>query len=123
MENKIKVASIIDNKTIVINRGNNGGIKKGDRFIIYHEGDEIFDPDTNESLGKVEIISGIGKIINVQEKISTLLSDEKEMVSGTKKIVKNSFHNIFGDVEEYTDPTYIIKPFDNIKVGFLAKKI
>jgi len=125
MDTKIgtKVAKVIDEKSLVINRGSNDGIKKGDKFIIYHIGEEITDPDTGESLGSLEIISGTGIVTNVQDRISTIVSCEKEMVSGTRTIRKNGISSLLGDVEEIKDPTYSIKEFNKPKVGYLAKKI
>ena len=53
---KPQVVSIIDNKTIVINAGENAGIQAGDIFEIYAQtGFEVYDPITKECLGIIEI--------------------------------------------------------------------
>ena len=65
-----KIAEIISKTKIVINKGCKDGVKEGMEFIIYNEGAPIFDPDTGEQLGKVEIIKGRVVVSHAQEKIS-----------------------------------------------------
>ena len=66
-----KVAGIIDEYTVVINRGYEHGVEEDMRFVIYEPGDEITDPDTGDSLGKFEYVKAKVKVVNVQEKFST----------------------------------------------------
>ena len=80
----IKVSD--DNLKIVINAGENKGIKIGMKFIVYAKGEELFDPDTNESLGRLEITKGMGKVTHVQEKISTLESANIKTIAPKKTI-------------------------------------
>lgn len=71
MVNPIKgqIISILNEYEVIINKGSKVGLKEGDRFVIYEEGEEIF--DLNEtSLGKLEIVKGKVKIEHVQEKFS-----------------------------------------------------
>ena len=75
-----KIARILDESRFVINIGSEAGVKSGQEFIIYQEGDEIFDPETNESLGKMELSKGAIVIEHVQEKLSiaaTKVSEKK----------------------------------------------
>lgn len=71
-----KIAQIIDEYTVVINRGRENGVEEGMRFIIYEMGDEIIDPDTKQPLGNFEIVKLKVKVINVNIKFSTAISDE-----------------------------------------------
>jgi len=82
-----KVIKIIDAYRLVINKGSEDGVKNNDRFIILEKGEELFDPDTNESLGFLEIPKLKMKIIHIQEKNSVLESDEIN-VSFEEKIKK-----------------------------------
>ena len=69
------VAQVIDDFHVVLNRGNAHGVEEGDKYQIYYLGDEdIIDPETNKSLGKLEYIVGIGKVTNVQEHMCVLES-------------------------------------------------
>lgn len=71
-----RIAQIIDDHRIVINKGHEHGVRIGQRFLILEIGDEIFDPETNESLGQVEIVKGRGEVTHVQERMSTLQTTE-----------------------------------------------
>lgn len=75
-----KIATIIDEYRIVINAGRAAGVKIGQQFLIYKIGDEVFDPDTKLSLGRVEIIKGKGEVIHVQESMATLQTTEKHEI-------------------------------------------
>lgn len=65
-----KIAQIIDETKFIINLGNKDGVQVGQKFIIYQEGDEIFDPVTKESLGRLELPKGTIIVEHVQEKLS-----------------------------------------------------
>ena len=50
-----KVAKILGNNEIVINRGRNEGVRPGMLLEVFAaEGEEVWDPDTGETLGTVE---------------------------------------------------------------------
>ena len=66
-----KVAKIMDEYTVVINRGSEHGVEEDMRFVIYEPGDEIKDPDTDKSLGKFEHVKAKVEVTNVSEKFST----------------------------------------------------
>jgi hypothetical protein len=70
------VVKVIDEYTVVINRGKEHGVDKGDQFLVYYiEPDEILDPETGESLGNLEVVRGTGSIVHVQPKMSTVKSN------------------------------------------------
>ncbi len=67
------VASIMDLSRVVINRGAEHGVKYSQRFAVYALSEEdIIDPITRASLGRLEIIKGIGKVVHIQDKMSIL---------------------------------------------------
>jgi hypothetical protein len=71
-ENLSKVAAVLDDRHVVINKGAKDGVSIGQEYIIYAYGDEIQDPDTGNSLGRLEIIRGFGKVSRVQEHLATV---------------------------------------------------
>ena len=75
-----KIADVIDQYRVVINIGASDGVRVGQRFLIYKIGDEILDPDTKESLGRLEIIKGKGEVIHTQERLATLQTTEKHEI-------------------------------------------
>jgi hypothetical protein len=73
-----KIAHIIDETHVILNIGSNHGVKLNQIFLIYQEGDEVFDPDTNESLGKVEISKGRINVEHVQDKMAIATTGKRE---------------------------------------------
>jgi hypothetical protein len=67
---KGKVAAIKSDYAIIINKGYEDGVEEDMKFVIYEEGDEITDPDTEESLGRLEYYKAKVKVINPSEKYS-----------------------------------------------------
>lgn len=66
-----KVAKILNERQIVINRGATSGVENGMIFkIISSSGLDVEDPDTGEVLGDVELIKTYVKIEEVQEKMA-----------------------------------------------------
>jgi len=122
-----KVAHIVSDYEVVINKGFFHGVTLNQKVIIFRQGAEIFDPDTNESLGNLEVIIGKARVVNVQDKISTLKSDEYEITPNKteiRKIVKNSMLSaLSGDSnQEITTTTpgeKILKKLDDVRVGDL----
>jgi len=74
----ILVASKIDDFQIVINKGYDDGVGSYMRFLVYEQGQEIFDPHSKKSLGKLEIPKGFFKVQHVQDKMTVLVSELKK---------------------------------------------
>lgn len=119
-----KVAKVQDETNVVINRGSNHGVKKGQRFMIYRVTDEMLqDPDTGEELGKLEIALGTGKVIYVQDKWATIESDQP--LPPQSRIVKRPIGSFaFMGNEEITESFSEGKlPFNDPERGDYAKPI
>lgn len=66
-----KVAKVLSERELIINKGDDDGVKIGMRFkVLYPEGENILDPDTNAFLGNVEIEKVIVKVIETQAKLA-----------------------------------------------------
>lgn len=59
-----------DGKQVWFNRGQDGGLKKGQILNIYSPGEELIDPDSGENLGSAEAYAGQIKVIRVNPKFS-----------------------------------------------------
>lgn len=118
------VAKVIDPWRVVINRGEVHGIKEGQRFLIYRLSvDEIVDPATGESLGRLEYVKGTGRVTHIQEKMSIVESDRREPAE--RRIVKSgSPLGLTGPrtQEEIVVPSSLAQ-FDDPRVGDEAKPI
>lgn len=120
---KARIASVSeDNFTVALNIGKNAGIQEGDTYLIYSYSDEpIIDPETKEVLGKLEIVKGKGRVVNVQDKLCSVRSIEKNYVK-KPALENNMFHPLYRQrVLTYDDIEEM--PFEDPKVGDYAKKI
>lgn len=71
--NPATVAAIINPTQVAINKGALDGITFGQRFSLYELSDQdILDPTTKQSLGRLETIKGTGRIVHIQDKLSIL---------------------------------------------------
>lgn len=119
-----KVIKTINEYKLVINKGAQDGVVSSDRFLIYHLGEELLDPDTNESLGVLEIVCGEGKPEHIQDRITTLMSTRQKKTQSKTVIRRSGISAIYGgDVEETYDPEVTLLPFDNLNEHCLFKKI
>ena len=70
-----KIARILSDKEVVLNVGEESGVKAGMKFVIYEESDHIIDPETGEDLGALEIVKGRIVVNHVMPKISNAESE------------------------------------------------
>lgn len=126
MENKeIRVAKVLSGTRLVLNVGSDDGIKKDSRFLVYSIGDEdIIDPITGNSLGKLEYVKGTGHVIHLQEKMCTIETFRKD---SRKRVIhrKDPFLWGIGGMETETEeiPADELEEFDNVMIGDNAKLI
>lgn len=66
----MKVVKRTRRNQIVINRGKDGGLKKGQKYEVFFAGEALVDPDTGESLGSGEEYVGQIEIIRINPKVS-----------------------------------------------------
>lgn len=118
------VAKVIDLYKVVINRGEVDGIRKGQRLLIYRLSDErIRDPITQESLGHLEIVKGTGKVVHVQERMSTIESDRREPLE--RRIVRSG-SPLLSILEPRVEEAIVsqnLLPFDEPEIGDKVKPI
>ena len=116
-----KVVKCIDSKEIIINKGTNKGIKIGQEFLIYTIGEELFDPDTGDSLGNTEIVKGRGEVKHVQPKQATLISNYYE--KPLEITIKSNPYSFVSILQPPITSTKTLKSFSNIHVNDLVKPI
>ncbi|MFC4725816.1 hypothetical protein AB6B38_10395 [Glycocaulis abyssi] len=113
-----KVAHVLDGDLdVVLNVGKEDGVSIGNIFVIFSLGGEILDPDSKESLGRLEIIKGRGRITHAQGKISTLRSSS---VARQKRTVGSGL--LSGLLTDNVEESIEI-PFESPEIGDFAKKI
>lgn len=95
-----KVASVLNERELVLNVGSDDGVTVGMRFrILYPGGIAITDPDTDEPLGSVEWPKTEVKIVSVQPKISVGRTFRKFVTpaSGTRGMAAYAALNLMGN--------------------------
>lgn len=125
-----RVVKVIDEYRLVINKGSDDGVTENNQFLIYHLGEELFDPETKQSLGILELVCGEGKPEHIQEHLTTLVTSKKE-TRQSKKIVRHGGSGMSvvlsgfggGITEESYDPEVIQVPFDGADTDCLFKQI
>jgi hypothetical protein len=66
-----KVARVLNNRQVALNKGSVDGIQIGMVFkILSPKGSEITDPDTGEIIGSVELEKTSVKVTSVQDRVS-----------------------------------------------------
>jgi hypothetical protein len=65
-----RVARILTDEGIVISRGSDHGVREGKRFVVFAEMDEVEDPETGASLGKLELVKARIVASHVQERMT-----------------------------------------------------
>lgn len=73
---------------ITTNLGLRKGVKKGDKLIVYRTGDEMFDPETNESLGFSKEEIGEATITDIEYKTSIASIDESVKIRVKDQVKK-----------------------------------
>lgn len=129
MNKKINIIKVIDDSTLVINIGSDDGVTMENEFLVYSLDEELFDPDTNESLGRLELVKGKGIPQHIQEKITTIKSNSFKKIE-KRKIIKKDNKNgmlsgLYGaSIEEIIEPSESKQiSFENPIVGDFAKII
>jgi hypothetical protein len=107
---KGKIIKIINSYTVLVNVGYFQGVKKDMKFIIYSEGEEIIDPDTKESLGKIENVKARVAPLHIQENFSIMETYEKEF---------GGLRNLIYDPEyaKKQKPLPLPKDMDNLNIS------
>jgi len=83
-----RVVSVSDDgSSVYLNLGSDDGVKIGDKFVIYSEGETLFDPVTGKPLGKSEAKVGVVQIIVVN---APHLSKAKIVQVGEKPIERGN---------------------------------
>lgn len=63
---------------VILNRGEDGGLKKGQILEVFYAGESLIDPDTGKSLGSSEEYVGKVKVVRINPKITiaVIVSEE-----------------------------------------------
>jgi hypothetical protein len=74
-----KVAAILDKHTVVINRGEEQGVKQGDTFYIYAKLGPFKDPESGAELGSTEKTLARVEVDTVEDKFCIASTPRREL--------------------------------------------
>jgi hypothetical protein len=75
---KGRVARILSEFQLVLNVGSAQGVEPDMRFVVFEEGDEVIDPETGGSLGRLELVKGEVIVTHAQEGMSIVTSQRRD---------------------------------------------
>lgn len=62
-----KVAEVLTNRELLINRGSEDGVEIGMRFaVLNRRGVDVKDPDTGEPLGSAKVVKTVVKVVRIE---------------------------------------------------------
>lgn len=112
------IVKILSDTTVVLGTGRLQGVREGMKFVIFELGDEVLDPVTKESLGRLELVKGHVSVTSVQEKIS-VAQTESQTVTKTKTITpQDQWMRLAG----YRVEEYVVQQGNRLKVEDFDKQ-
>lgn len=114
------VTEVLNAYTLVINRGEQDGVEKGQEYIVYALSEEpLTDPDTGEQLERLEQVKGKGKVVHVQQKIATIQSNRKESDRNERVVHRGDplGGTVFGEEKVEIKPDPDVLPFNDPERG------
>ncbi|HZY66042.1 MAG: hypothetical protein M3N10_04715 [Actinomycetota bacterium] len=96
-----KVAKILANNEIVINRGRVQGVRPGMLLEVFAlEGEEVWDPDTGETLGTVEDVKARAEVTEVKDRLAVARLQGAETPFGALNIgeMQENLQRMFGQM-------------------------
>lgn len=114
------VLKVISPYRVVINLGKKKGVHRGMKFIIYEEGEMIYDPKNGKPVEKLELVKGTVEVIHLQEIMSVAES------SPVPRRVYHSIPTITRTVEvkeRLTTAPILQLKMDPVKAGDLVKQL
>lgn len=105
---------------LLINAGAEDGIAVGQRVLVFALGEEIIDPESNQSLGCFEIVRGEGKVESVQIRMA-IIKSTKTVIQRRRK--GGIFGSLSGLPSEEWEDVARSAPFDNPGIGDLVRFI
>lgn len=114
-----KIAAILNKYSVVINRGYNDGVDKGDTFYIYTELGPFFDPDTNDNLGTTKKIWGKVRVSTLEKRFCIAETDYTPDIASLTAVFAGSRVQLPVDEREFIkDATKITIGTPVISSGF-----
>ena len=91
-----RVARILSPTQVILAAGSEHGVEEGMEFVIYDLGPPVFDPQTGESLGELELVKGRVRATHIQDKMTVATTLAREVtVSGMLELMGSRTQTIY----------------------------
>ena len=113
-----QVADLIDDRTLVINRGEKDGVELGAFFTVYDAtGKVVKDPTSGDELGKIKLPKITVKVVHVDEKYSVAETYKYKEVNlgGNNPLLGVGALNVF-------NPPKYVKQYETFEIEESTKK-
>lgn len=111
-----EVIQIVTEYELIANIGEKDGVKENHRYQVYTLSDEIEDPESGESLGKIEYTKALVRPTKIKEKMSVMESAET-----TPSPLQAQLTPFTGSQKKLTDRPNFSYADDEVKEGDLVK--
>ncbi len=114
---KAKVADLIDERTLILNKGKKQGVRVGMKFMIYAASDKkIIDPDTKKEIGTYK-----------QSKLSVEVSSVEEhyAIAETyryRTVNEGGTNSALGSVGGFLSPPKYVRKYETFSIEEVTRK-
>lgn len=112
-----KVAALLDDRTLVINKGSDDGVGVGMCFVIYAaQGKKIVDPDSKKELGFLKLPKLSVKVVEIYPAYS------KAETYKYRTVNEGGENSILGGLGGYLSPPKYVKKYETFSIDEHTKK-
>jgi hypothetical protein len=116
-----KIAAILSRTSVVINRGKDDGVEKGDTFVIYTQIGPFKDPDDGTDLGTTTKVWGSVAVKTVEDRFC--IAETMYVIQANLFNFATLFPTTSIQQELPVKEEQIEKGLSRIEIGFLAKHV
>ncbi len=74
-----RIAKIVSPTKVILAAGADQGVQEGMEFVIYELSDPVLDPETGDSLGRLELHKARVRVSQVQERLSVAITPLRQV--------------------------------------------
>lgn len=101
---EFKVVKILDEYNLIINAGRGHGIELNDEFqILDKKGSKVVDPDTNEVIGRLDLVKATVEVTELHEKMC--ICSSRKVINNNSPFANMALASPLTSISEAITPT------------------